>query len=74
MSDKDKSSCGHVESFQNVRLSIKNGLAPCLFCGRSTRVGSGLFHDRILGEREDDVNGEWLDGFICRSCIEEDEG
>jgi hypothetical protein len=53
----------------------------CTHCGRDTGAGSGLWVDRIPAHTdassaefwlEDWERVDYLDGYLCRECLEED--
>lgn len=53
----------------------------CTHCGRDTGAGSGLFVDRIPSGAsaesaefwlEDWERVDYLDGYLCRECLEDD--
>jgi len=48
----------------------------CVYCGRSTAFGAGLFVNRIGADSEwrtmDDVS-VWVDGWMCAECQEDGE-
>lgn len=48
----------------------------CVYCGRSTAAGSGLFVNRISADSQwltvSDL-AVWVEGFMCPDCQEEGE-
>ena len=53
----------------------------CVYCGRETGMGTGLWIDRIPANVDSSTCQEWLqgweivqyvDGYLCRECLEEE--
>lgn len=52
-----------------VRIMEQGVKDPCVYCGRSTALGSGLFVNRIGADREDYYKGTYVDGYACAECV-----
>lgn len=66
-----------VNDIGSVTLDIGD---RCTHCGRETGFGTGLFVDRIPSCTDSDNASEWLedweridylDGYLCRECLED---
>lgn len=51
-----------------IRIQEQGVKDPCVYCGRSTALGSGLFVNRIGADREDYHEGTYVDGYACAEC------
>ena len=57
-----------LEISQVLALVEQGVVDPCVWCGRSTAFGSGLFVNRISADREEYYEGTYVDGYACAEC------
>tara|TARA_Y100001960_G_scaffold331176_1_gene427351 strand:- start:1773 stop:1964 length:192 start_codon:yes stop_codon:yes gene_type:complete len=41
----------------------------CVECMRDTSFGSGLFVNRIPADRQEDINSDRIEGYLCGECV-----
>ena len=58
-----------LEITEVLKIVEQEGVVePCVYCGRSTAIGSGLFVNRIGADRDDFYSGAYIDGYACAEC------